>query len=120
MSIARPVVADQPMLTNGPGRKILDLDSGTNCGGLVPGRLNHGRRIQQALKPREPRRQDGLLLEGLQVVIVGCDLPESAGFIETLRVLDVKLMPQALNARLQYSRTFAGDGRYRCGLKLDL
>lgn len=120
IGVPRLVVADQAMLTNNSGRKILDLDSGADGGGLVLGRLDHRRRIQQPLKTREPRRQDGLLLEGLQVVIVASDLAESAGLSETLRELNVKLMPQALNARLQRSRTFAGDGRYGCGLKLDL
>ena len=73
--------------------------------------INDCRRIQQSLKAREPRRQDGLLLEGLQVVIVASGLAERAGLIEALREFDVKLMPQALNARLQRPHTFAGDDR---------
>jgi hypothetical protein len=109
----RLVVADQAMLTNGSRRKILDLDSRADGSGRVPGRLllNKCRRIQQALKTREPRCKDGLLLEGLQIVIVASDLAEPAGLIEAVREFDVKLMPQALNARLQRPRTFAGDGR---------
>jgi hypothetical protein len=111
IGLARLIVADQPMLTNGSGRKILDLDSGPDGSGLVRGRLDHDRRIQQSLKTRKPRRQDGLLLKGLQVVIVASDLAESAGLIEAVREFDVKLMPQALNSRLQRPRTFAGDCR---------
>jgi hypothetical protein len=122
VAIPRLVVADHAMLTNGPRRKILDLDGSAYGSGLLPGRLlpNHPRRIQQSLKTREPRRQDGLLLEGLQVVIVASDLAERAGLIEAVREFDVKLMPQALNARLQRPRTLAGDDRWRWGLGLDL
>jgi hypothetical protein len=113
IGVSRLVVADQQMLTNGPRRKILNLDSTPDCSGLAPGRLllNDRRRIQQSLKAREPRRQDGLLLEGLQVVIIAPGLAEPAGLIEAPRELDVKLMPQALNARPQGPRTFAGDDR---------
>jgi hypothetical protein len=113
VAVSRLVVADQAMLTNGPRRKILDLDSSAYGSGLLPGRLllNHCRRIQQSLKTRQPRREDGLLLEGLQVVIVASDLAERAGLIEAVREFDVKLMPQALNARLQRPHTFAGDDR---------
>jgi hypothetical protein len=122
VAVSRLVVADQTMLTNGPRRKILDLDNSAYGSGLLPGRLllNDCRRIQQFLKAREPRRQDGLLLECLQVVIVASDLAERAGLIEAVREFDVKLMPQALNARLQRPHTFAGDDRQRGGLRLDL
>ena len=121
VDVSRLVVADQTMLTNGSRRKILDLDSSADGSGLVLGRLllNNCRRIQQPLKTGEPRRQDGLLLEGLQIVIVAPDLAEPAGLIEAVRELDVKLMPQALNARLQRPRAFAGDDRWRRGLGLD-
>jgi hypothetical protein len=122
IALPRLVVADQPMLTNGPRRKILDLDSSANGSRLVPGRLlpNHSRRIQQPLKTREPRRQDGLLLEGLQVVIVATDLAKPARLIEAVRELDVKLMPQTVKARLQRPRTLAGDDGWRWDLGLDL
>ena len=73
--------------------------------------LNDCRRIQQTLEARKPRGEDRLLLEGLQIVIVASGLAESAGLVEAVREFDVKLMPQALEARLQRPRTFAGDGR---------
>jgi hypothetical protein len=111
IGVARFEVADKPMLTNSTRRKILNLDSGADGSGPRPGRLHHSRRIQQSLKTRKHRREDGLLLKGLQVVIVASDLAESAGFIEALRELDIKLMPQALNARQQRPLPFAGDGR---------
>ena len=44
---------------------------------------------------------------------------QRAGLIEAVREFDVKLMPQALNARLQRPHTFAGDDRQRGGLRLD-
>jgi hypothetical protein len=48
--------------------------------------------------------------EGLQVVIVGSDLTESARLVQTGRELDIKLMPQALDPRLQLPLALAGDG----------
>jgi hypothetical protein len=122
IGLARLVVANQPMLASDPRGKIFDLDSSAHGRGLATGGplFNNCRGIQQSPEARKPRREDGLLLEGLEVVIVAFDLAESAGLIEAVRELDFKLMPQALDTRPQRPRTFAGDGRWRRGLGLDL
>jgi hypothetical protein len=101
------------MFASDPGRKIFDLDGSAHGSGLPPGGplVNNCRRIQQPLEARKPRREDGVLLESLEVVIVASDLAESASLIEAVCELDLKLMPQALSARPQRPRTFAGDSR---------
>ena len=91
------------MLLDHAGSKILDLNKSPDRSRPAPCwlLLDHCCRIQRSLKPRKPRRQNGLLLNGLQVVIVATDLAEPAGLMAGLmeagRELDVKLMPQPLN-----------------------
>ena len=87
------------MLVDGSRSKILDLNSGSDRSRLAACLLllDHCRRVQRSLKPRNPRCQNGLLLNGLQIVIVATDLTESASLMKAGCELDVKLMPHALD-----------------------
>ena len=74
---------------------------------------DHRCRAQQPLEARDPGSEDGLLLEGLQVVVVAGDLTEGPRLAQAGGELDAQLMIQSPQGGTQSALSLTGKDRWR-------